>query len=83
MADAFQRDGTERLRFDILFDARQRLLVDQYLSAFSLAAQPRSSVRDAADACVFPALIEADGAEGRIALGNAYAQGEVECALSP
>src|SRR6185436_9033443 len=83
LRNALQRDFAQRLGFHGIFDPAQGLLIDQDLAALGLAAKTRGQVGDAADACIFPAALEADRAERRIALRNTDAEIKIETALLP
>src|SRR2546429_635939 len=53
------------------------------LPGFRLAAQAGREVGDRADGAVVPAALEADRADGRVALRDADAEGELPAALAP
>src|SRR5690242_5423944 len=83
LRDALERHLPHRLGDRLARDALERLLVQQDLARLRLAAQARGEVRDAADASVVPASVEADRAERRVADRDADAEPEVVAALLP
>ena len=57
------------------------LPVEDDLAGMRGAAEPRGEVRHVADARVFPALLEADHAQGRFALSDADAKPDIVAEL--
>ena len=58
-------------------------LGNEYLSGLRLAAETRCEIGNCADRAIFPSSLKADGANGRIALGDADPEVEIVAQLSP
>ena len=83
LQEALEGQGPDRLEVDRILGGAGHARRDQDLARLGLAAQARRQVRDRADGAVVPAALEADGADGRVALGDADAEAEVVPALAP
>src|SRR5688572_16576664 len=91
----FQRECRHRLRealegqrpngiaFERTVERGHRLAVEKHLSGFGFGAETRGEVSDVADRGVVPASLEADRAEGGVALRDADAERELVAALLP
>ena len=73
----------DRLGLQEVLDRRQETLRDQDLAGLSLATEAGGQVRHRSDGAVVPAPFEADGADRRVALGDADAEVELVAVLPP
>src|SRR5206468_3117580 len=80
---AAQRQRPDRVGFRDVGAGALGLRVENDRAGARLAAEPRREVRHVADRRVFPALLEADHPEGRLALRDADAQADVVAQLLP
>src|SRR5689334_1938049 len=76
LREAAQRERPDRLAVDHVRKGRLGLRIEDDLARARVTAEPRGEVRHVADRGVFPALLEADHAEGRLALGDADAEAD-------
>ena len=73
--EALERQLADVLDLDVALELRDHPARDQDLAGLGLAAEPRGEVGDRADGAVVEPSLEADGADGGIALGDADAPG--------
>src|SRR5438094_8816244 len=83
LEEALQRQLPHLLQVDQSLDRARHTGSDEDLVALGLAAEAGRKVGDGADGAVVPASLEADGADGGVALGDSHTQGEIVAALLP
>src|SRR5262245_331061 len=83
LLEAAQRERPERLDLGEVRDLALRLRVEDDFPGPRLAAEAGGEIGHVADRRVFPALLEADDAEGRVALRDADAQAHLVAELLP
>src|SRR5436309_8697320 len=81
--EALQLEFPQRLGLDEFLDIGQNSGRDENLPGQSFGAEPCGEVGDRADRPVIPPPLEADRPDGRVPLGDAHAEIELEGTLPP
>src|SRR5437762_3294564 len=83
LRQSLQRERAYLLGLDQILHVPRHPQGDEDLAGLGLAAQTRRQVGDRADRAVVPAALEADGADGRVALRDADPEVQLVPALAP
>src|SRR5215475_11775827 len=81
--EALEGQWAERFQGNQVLHGARHALGEEDLGVARLPAEPRGEIGHRADGSVVPAPLEADGADGRIALRDADAHAEIIALLAP